>query len=81
MSQQLDYLAGLREAVSALNRDLAEPAVRPGIERVAAALGLPEDVALAALYRESRRNGYSIKLMIEELERQIETARRQQAGE
>lgn len=80
MSQQLDYLAGLREAVSALDRDLAEVGVRDGINRVAQSLGLTPDVALAALYRESRRNGYTLKLMIEELERQIELAAKQQAG-
>lgn len=80
MSQQLDYLAGLREAVSALDRDLAEAGVRDGVVRVAQSLGLAPDVALAALYRESRRNGYTLKLMIEELERQIELAAKQQAG-
>lgn len=80
MNQQLDHLAGLRESVNALERDLAEADVRDGVTRVAQSLGLTPDVALAALYRESRRNGYTLKLMIEELERQIELAAKQQVG-
>lgn len=80
MTQQLDHLAGLREAVSALDRDLAESGVREGVRRIAESLGLPEDIALAAIYRESRRNGYNLHLMIQELEAQIELARRAAGG-
>lgn len=80
MSQtpQLDYLAGLREAVSALDRELPEAGVRAGLTRIAEALGLAEDVTLAAVYRESRRNGYSLKLMVDQIEEQIDLARKQQ---
>lgn len=78
MSEGIDYLAGLRESVAALDRDLVESGVREGLTRIADALGLAEDVTLAAVYRESRRNGYTLKLMIDELEKAIEVARRQQ---
>ena len=77
--QQLDYIRGLRESVGALERDLGEAGVREGVARIAETLGLAEDVALAALYRESKRNGYTLKLMIDELERQIEAVRKEQA--
>lgn len=81
MSQtpQLDYLAGLHESVNAIDRELPEPGVREGITRVAEALGLAQDVTLAAIYRESRRNGYTLKLMIDHLEEQIDLARKQRA--
>ncbi|HEX2171736.1 MAG TPA: hypothetical protein VHL09_04770 [Dehalococcoidia bacterium] len=77
--QQLDYLAGLRESVNALDRELTEGGVRDGLTRIAQALGLDEDVTLAAVYRESRRNGYSLRLMVDQLEEQIELAKKRQA--
>ena len=79
MAEPVDYLGGLQESVKNLNRDLGEPGVRDGITRLADTLGLAEDITLAALYREARRNGYTLKLMIEELERQVEQVKKQQA--
>ena len=78
MAEPVDYLGGLQESVKNLNRDLGEPGVRDGITRLADTLGLAEDITLAALYREARRNGYTLKLMIEELERQVEQVKKQQ---
>ena len=80
MAEPVDYLGGLQESVKNLNRDLGEPGVRDGITRLADTLGLAEDITLAALYREARRNGYTLKLMIEELERQVEQVKKQQAA-
>ena len=80
MAEPVDYLGGLQESVKNLNRDLSEPGVRDGITRLADTLGLAEDITLAALYREARRNGYTLKLMIEELERQVEQVKKQQAA-
>ena len=80
MAEPIDYLGGLQESVKNLNRDLGEPSVREGVTRLADTLGLAEDVTLAALYREARRNGYTLKLMIEELERQVEQLKKQQAA-
>ncbi len=80
MAEPVDYLGGLQESVKNLNRDLSEPGVREGITRLGDTLGLPEDITLAALYREARRNGYTLKLMIEELERQVEQVKKQQAA-
>ncbi len=80
MAEPIDYLGGLQESVKNLNRDLSEPGVREEVTRLADALGLAEDITLAALYREARRNGYTLKLMIEELERQVEQVKKQQAA-
>ena len=79
MAEPVAYLGGLQESVKNLSRDLGEPGVRDGITRLADTLGLAEDITLAALYREARRNGYTLKLMIEELERQVEQVKKQQA--
>jgi hypothetical protein len=79
MAEPVDYLGGLQESVKNLNRDLSEPGVREGITRLGDTLGLAEDIILAALYREARRNGYTLKLMIEELERQVEQVKKRQA--
>lgn len=72
MVQQYDFVARVREEVELLQRELGESGVSEGIRAMAERLQLPDGLALAALYRSAKRSGYTLKLLTEELKRQLE---------
>ncbi|MBI4492467.1 MAG: hypothetical protein HY690_06710 [Chloroflexi bacterium] len=72
MVQQYDFVARVREEVAGLEQELAEPGVREGVQALAERMHLPPEVALSALYRSAKRSGYTLKLLLEEVNRQLD---------
>jgi hypothetical protein len=71
-----DYVGRVREEIVALEAELGERGVRDALTATAATLGLPPELALAAIYRAARRSGLSMRLMLAEVEGQLEKAGR-----
>jgi hypothetical protein len=78
---EYDFFATVRSDVENLQNELAAPGVRDGIENVAQRFGVERDVALAALWRASKRHGETLGVFVAELADQIqrETARQSDA--
>lgn len=73
---QPDYVGRVQEEVRALEADLKERGARDELGRVAQRLNLAEDLALAALFRAARRSGLSLRLMLTEVNNQLDSADR-----
>lgn len=74
MPQQYDFVGRMHEEVETLQRELAEPGVRHSLDETAEQMELPRELALAACHRSAKRSGYTLKLFLEELTRQLEAA-------
>jgi hypothetical protein len=73
---QHDYIARVQEEQSTLAAELAEVGLAERIATIGQQLGLNEQLALAAVFRASRRSGLSLTLMVNELTAQLERASR-----
>lgn len=73
---QHDYIGRVQEEVAALQAELGERGAREELAKVAERLGLPAELALAAVYRAARRSGLTLRLMLTELNNQLERASR-----
>jgi hypothetical protein len=71
-----DYIGRVREEIGTLEADLKERGARDDLAKVARQLDLPDDLALAAIYRAARRSGLSLRLMLTELANQFDKASR-----
>ncbi len=71
-----DYVGRVREEIGTLESDLRERGLRDELTRVAERLGLPPELALAAIYRAARRSGLSLRLMVTEINNQLDRAER-----
>jgi hypothetical protein len=69
---QHDYIARVREEVANLERELAEAGARDDLNAIAGRLGLPSDLAIAAVFRAGRRSGLTLSLMVKELAAQLD---------
>ena len=67
----------VKEELLTLQRELAEPGARDGVAAATSALSLPPDLAIAVLYRAARRSGLTIRLLTEEIRREVERGRSQ----
>ena len=66
------FVASVRQEVEQLTAELAAPDVSQGIDEVAQRLGTPREVALAALWRASKRHGETLSVFLHELHNQHE---------
>jgi hypothetical protein len=71
-----DYVERVREEIAGLSGDLSERGVSEDLAAVVRRLGLPEELALAALYRAARRSGISLRLLLTEITSQLDRAAR-----
>ncbi len=71
-----DYVGRVREEIGTLESDLREHGLRDELTRVAERLNLPPELALAAIYRAARRSGLSLRLMVTEINNQLDRAER-----
>jgi hypothetical protein len=71
-----DYVGRVREEINALEKDLQERGAREELDKVVQRLNLPNELALAAIYRAARRSGLSLRLMLTELNNQLDKAER-----
>jgi hypothetical protein len=74
MVQQYDFVRRVREELEVLEKELSEPGVSDGVRATAERIGVPTETALAAFFRAAKRSGYSLRLMLEEINRQLDTA-------
>lgn len=72
MVQQYDFAGRVREEVDVIEKELAEPGVADGVRATAERLQLPADLALAALFRAAKRSGYTLRVFLEEVNRQLD---------
>ncbi len=74
---EYDFYATVRADLDQLQRELDVQDVRDGIEREAGRLGVSRELALAALWRASKRHGETLTVFLKELsdQTQRETAR------
>lgn len=73
---QHDYVMRVQEEVRDLEKEMNEPGVRDGLTRVTERLGLPADLATAAIFRAARRSGLTMRLMLTEINGQLDRAAR-----
>jgi hypothetical protein len=71
-----DYVGRVHEEIQTLEQELADQTLRADLAKVAARLGLESDLALAAIFRASRRSGLSLRLMVAEVNGQLDRAER-----
>lgn len=74
--EQHDYLGRVREEIVALQAELGERGVVDDLAMLSDRLGLPKELALAAVYRAARRSGLTLRLMLTEMKNQLERAER-----
>lgn len=74
--EQHDYLGRVREEVVALQAELGERGAVDDLAVLSDRLGLPKELALAAVYRAARRSGLTLRLMLTEMKNQLERAER-----
>jgi len=75
-----EYIDRVREEVATLQSELQDDRVRERIEGASKALGVPEELGLAAFYRAARRSGLSLTQFLGDLERAIPTQRQSPYG-
>jgi hypothetical protein len=73
---QHDYVGRVREEVGTLEADLSERDARAELARTVERLGVPSELALAAIYRAARRSGISLRLMLTEINGQLDRGER-----
>ena len=71
-----DYVRHLKEEFAALEAELAEPGVEQGLADICQRFQVPREWALAAVHRAAKRNGYTVKVFLEQLKQQLETEQR-----
>lgn len=71
-----DYVGRVREEIGTLEADLSERGLRDDLNKLAERLNLPTELALAALFRAARRSGLSLRLMVTEINNQLDRAER-----
>jgi hypothetical protein len=74
---EYDFYATVKADLDQLQRELDAQDVQDGIEREAQRLGVSRELALAALWRASKRHGETLTVFLNELTNQVqrETAR------
>ena len=75
-----EYIDRVREEVATLQSELQGDRVRERVEAASRALGVPEELGLAAIYRAARRSGLSLTQFISDLERAISAQRQSPFG-
>jgi hypothetical protein len=73
---QHDYVGRVQEEVAALQAELGEAGAREALTKAVERLGLPPEVALAAIFRAARRSGLTLRLMVTEINNQLDRAAR-----
>lgn len=72
MVQQYDLVGRVREESAQIEQELGEPGVRDSLRATAERIGVPQELALAAFFRAAKRSGYTLRLLLEEVNRQLE---------
>jgi len=66
------FVASVQQEIGQLTAELSAPDVSQGIDEVAQRLGISREVALAALWRASKRHGETLPVFLGELRTQHE---------
>lgn len=69
---EYDFFRTVREDLSELGKELAMPGVREAVDTFADRFGVERDLALAALWRMSKRHGETLSTFVAELNDQAQ---------
>jgi transposase len=75
-----DYMRHLKEEFAVLERELQDKGVDEGLRLIAERYQVPREMAVAAVHRAAKRNGYTMRVFIEQLQQQL-AAEKQAAPE
>ncbi len=80
MDLEHEYLQRVREELATLQNELRTGDVRERVQAASQALGIPEDLGLAAMYRAARRSGLTLAQFLRDLERALGSGTRRADG-
>jgi len=78
---EYDFYATVRDDLTQLQKELEAEGAHDTVQVIAKRLGVPPDVALAALWRASKRHGETLSIFLGELTNQTQRETARQSGE
>ncbi len=70
---EYDYIRMMNDEIKTIREELEDQDTREKLQNLTERLGLGWDIALAAAYRTSRRSGIRMSILIDELNKQLDT--------